>query len=114
NRSVSDLVPSYRPLDMPGTLDLIKRGEPIEPFETVGIRKDGQPIDVSLTISPIKDSSGNVIGASTVARDITQRKREERERLKLIQELTEALATVKTLSGLLPICASCKKIRDDN
>ena len=45
---------------------------------------------------------------------MTQRKREEQERLKLIQELQDALKQVKTLSGLLPICASCKKIRDDN
>jgi hypothetical protein len=54
-----------------------------------------------------------VVAASAIVRDITQLKREEQERLKLIQELTEALSQVKTLSGLLPICASCKKIRDD-
>ena len=47
------------------------------------------------------------------ARAASQRKRQDAERLQLIQELTEALARVKTLSGLLPICASCKKIRDD-
>lgn len=113
-RSAAVLVPLYRPQDWQETLELIKRGEPVECFETVRIRKNGQPIDVSLTISPITDESGCVIGASTVARDISQHKREEQERLKLIQELTEALAQVKTLSGLLPICASCKKIRDDN
>ncbi len=47
-------------------------------------------------------------------REINERKRAERERAKLIHELQEALNKVKTLSGLLPICASCKKIRDDN
>ena len=113
-KSASMLVPAFRPQDWPEILELMKRGEPVESFETVRIRKDGEVIDVSMTISPIKDAAGKLIGASTVGRDITQRKREEQERLKLIQELTDALAQVKTLSGLLPICASCKKIRDDN
>ena len=113
-KSASVLVPSFRPRDWEETLHLIKSGERVDCLETVQLRKDGQQTDVSLTISPIKDSAGAVIGASTVARDITQRKREEAERLKLIQELTDALAQVKTLTGLLPICASCKKIRDDN
>jgi PAS domain S-box-containing protein len=113
-KSAAVLVPLYRPQDWEETLDFIKRGEPVECFETVRIRKNGEPVDVSLTISPIRDEAGQVIGASTVARDICEHKREEQERLKLIQELTEALAQVKTLSGLLPICASCKKIRDDN
>ena len=53
------------------------------------------------------------IGTQGIARDITQRKRREEEREKLLQELQDALAEVKTLSGLIPICASCKKIRDD-
>jgi hypothetical protein len=66
-----------------------------------------------MTISPVKDSHATVTGASIVARDITQRKRQETERLRLIEELKSALARVKTLSGLLPICSSCKKIRND-
>lgn len=53
------------------------------------------------------------IGTQGIARDVTQRKRREEEREKLVKELQDALAQVKTLSGLLPICASCKKIRDD-
>ncbi len=108
------LVPSFRPRDWEETLELIKLGQAVDRLETVQLRKDRQQVDVSLTMSPIKDAQGKVVGASTVARDITQRKREEAERLKLIQELTDALAQVKTLTGLLPICASCKKIRDEN
>ncbi len=50
----------------------------------------------------------------SLQREIDQRKRDEKEREKLIHELQEALDKVKTLSGLLPICSSCKKIRDDN
>jgi PAS domain S-box-containing protein len=53
------------------------------------------------------------IGTQGIARDITERKRTEEEREKLLAELQNALAQVKTLSGMIPICASCKKIRDD-
>lgn len=53
------------------------------------------------------------IGTQGIARDITERKRAEKEREKLVNELQNALAQVKTLSGLIPICASCKNIRDD-
>ena len=70
-------------------------------------------VNVSLSVSPIRDSSGSRIGASAIAHDVTERKRAEQEREKLIAELQEALSKVKTLSGLLPICSSCKKIRDD-
>jgi len=113
-RPVSILVPAFRSYDLPEIYDQLKRGQLLEPFETVRLRKDSKAIDVSLTVSPIRDRDGRVMGASTVARDITRRKAEEQERLRLIQELTDALTQVKTLSGLLPICASCKKIRNDN
>lgn len=59
-------------------LKKIKRGEHIEHYETVRLRKDGNLIDVSLTISPIRDGKGSVIGISTIARDITQRKKIEK------------------------------------
>ncbi len=62
---------------------------------------------------PLRDAEGRTWGAVDVARDITERKHAEAERERLILELQQALAEVKTLSGLLPICASCKKIRDD-
>jgi PAS domain S-box-containing protein len=55
----------------------IRRGESVEHYETVRVRKDGKRIDISATISPIKDSSGTIIGASTIARDITQRNHAE-------------------------------------
>ncbi|MCX5854579.1 MAG: hypothetical protein NTZ24_08445, partial [Deltaproteobacteria bacterium] len=59
------------------------------------------------------DAEGNVIGYQGIIRDITERRRAEEEREKLIVELRDALSKIKTLSGMLPICASCKKIRDD-
>jgi PAS domain S-box-containing protein len=113
-RSISILIPAYRPEELPALYDKIRQGGHIERYETVRMRKDGTAIDVALTLSPIKDAAGTVIGVSTIERDISARKREEEERLRLIQELTDALANIKTLKGLLPICASCKKIRDDH
>lgn len=63
--------------------------------------------------APLFDAAGNLVGAVETVRDITAIKRNELERERLIEELQEALASVKTLKGLLPICASCKKVRDD-
>jgi PAS domain S-box-containing protein len=99
--------------ELPDLLESIGRGERIVHHEAMRRRKDGDDIAVSLSISPIRDSAGTIIGASTIARDITERQRVRKEREKLIIELKEALAKVKTLKGLLPICAWCKKIRDD-
>jgi two-component system, cell cycle sensor histidine kinase and response regulator CckA len=90
-RNVGILFPRYRPEELPELLEKLKNGEHVKGLETVRIRKDGTPVEVAVTISPIKDASGRVIGASSVARDITQRKREDNERLALIQELTSAL-----------------------
>ncbi len=60
-------------------LDRLKRGEKIEHYETVRLRKDGIRVHLSLTISPVKDAHGQIIGASKIARDITERKRVEQE-----------------------------------
>ena len=68
----------------------LKAGERIEHFETERVRSDGQRILVSLTISPIKDDEGNVVGASKIVRDITERKRAEDNLRKLAADLSEA------------------------
>jgi PAS domain S-box-containing protein len=75
-------------------------------------RKDGASFPVEYASMPIYEQ-GRRAGAVVTFTDITLRKQAEVERERLIAELQEALAKVKTLSGLLPICASCKKIRDD-
>jgi PAS domain S-box-containing protein len=93
-RSVSILIPSYRPEELTGIFERIKRGEGVDRFETVRLRKDGTPVEVSLTISPIRDTTGQIVGASAVTRDITRRKQEENERLNLIKDLTSALTHV--------------------
>jgi len=112
-RSIALLFPFDRRDELLNNMQTIKRGESVGRYETLRVRKDGQFIPVSLTVSPIKDETGKIVGASAIARDITTRKHEERERTELIQELTDALKQVRTLTGLLPICASCKRIRDD-
>jgi PAS domain S-box-containing protein len=76
-------------------------------------RKNGEFYWESAVISPIKNEYGIVTRFLAVKEDITQRKEAEAEREKLINELQEALADVKILGGLIPICSSCKKIRDD-
>ncbi len=91
---------------------VISTGIPYVSRDEVFIRKDGIALPVSLVSSPIIER-GKVVAAVTAFRDITERKKIEAEREKLIIDLGEALSEVKQLSGLLPICASCKKIRDD-
>jgi PAS domain S-box-containing protein len=75
--------------------------------------KDGTETPIDDSAAPIRDDQGHPTGVVVVFRDISERRRAEEERERLILELQEALAKVKTLSGLLPICATCKKIRDD-
>jgi PAS domain S-box-containing protein len=92
----------------------LRRAEGVEPVDTMRQRKDGAFVNVCLTMSAIRDRQGRLLGASSIAYDITERKKVEAERTELIAHLNETLSKVKTLSGLLPICASCKKIRDDH
>src|ERR1044071_955339 len=73
-------------------LERVRRGERLEPFETLRRSKAGRVIDVSLAISPIFDASGRIIGASSVARDITERKRMEAELRSLNAELEKRVA----------------------
>ena len=71
------LIPPEGANEEPEMLARIGRGESVEHFETVRVRKDGKTIDVSVTISPIRDSRGAIVGAAKIARDITERKRAE-------------------------------------
>jgi PAS domain S-box-containing protein len=89
-RPISVLVPASRPDELPSILERLKRGELIDHFETVRVRKDGKHIDVSVSISPIKDAAGAIIGASAIARDISDRKRFEAERSKLLAREQQA------------------------
>ena len=93
------IIPPERNGEEMQILESLKRGERIEQFETVRRRKDGAHIDVSLTVSLIKDSEGNIIGASKIARDITQRKQAE-EALQKAQAELARVARVTTMGEL--------------
>jgi len=98
-KSITIIVPPERLSEEQSILERLRRGERIEHFETVRISKDGRRIPISLTVSPVKNRAGEIIGASKIARDISQQKLIEEERERLLareQQLrTEAQATSK-------------------
>jgi len=87
---VSLIIPADRADEEEQILTRIRAGEQVEHFETVRLRSDGQPIHVSLTISPIVDEAGRVVGASKTARDITDRKQAEERVYSLLTNLQDA------------------------
>jgi PAS domain S-box-containing protein len=94
------------------TEEMLRTGEDGHPYIVEVHHKDGRTVWLEVNKQPyyLKGAIAGVIGA---ARDITMRVNLEQEREKLIADLQDALAKIKTLKGMLPICASCKKIRDD-
>jgi signal transduction histidine kinase len=90
-RPISVLAVPERYEDMRRILETIRRGERIDHYETVRRRQDGRIIHVSLTVSPIRDAQGGLIGASKIARDITDRKQIEQERAALLEEVRKAV-----------------------
>jgi two-component system sensor histidine kinase/response regulator len=93
---------------------IVRSGEPLLKREELALHKDTGEQRWHLTSKiPLKDSQGRVTGIVGISRDITEMKLAQAERERLINELQTALADLKTLSGLVPICANCKKIRDD-
>src|SRR5205809_7790976 len=93
------LVPPGYPDDIPEILAMVGSGQVVH-RETTRRRKDGQIIDVDLTVSPLINPAGEVIGASTVARDITERKLAE-ERLRFLAEASRLLAGTLDYAGTL-------------
>ena len=128
-RSMQMLVPPERAGEETAILAQVARGERVEHFETVRVRSDGARIDVSSTISPLRDGSGRIVGASKIARDITERKLHERriqaqfERLSLLQQTTRAIGerqdlrsifevAIRSLEEQLPIDFGCTALYD--
>ena len=79
-KPITTLVPSERHDEELGIIERLRRGERMVRYDTIGCRKDGMLVDISLAVSPIKDESGQVVGASRIARDITERVRNDRRR----------------------------------
>src|SRR5262245_44589012 len=100
-RPVRILIPPERQSEEDEILAQLRRGERIEHFETVRVTKDGQRLDISLTISPVRDASGAIIGASKIARDITALKQIEAERLRLLRENAAVTDTLNTVGAIV-------------
>ena len=109
---INMVVPEDREL-VQKRVEHILEGNDILPIEHRILRKDGEVRWVSDNIIQYRDNSGTLLSYDGVVKDITEHKLAEEEREKLINELKDALAKIKTLSSMLPICAYCKKIRDD-
>ena len=93
-QNMTFLLPHDRPDEEQEILSKLRRNEPVEHFETIRLRKDGKLIDVSLSISPIREASGAIVGASHVARDITGRKEFEQQ-----MRQTQRLESLGALAG---------------
>jgi PAS domain S-box-containing protein len=106
-RSITLIIPPDRLDEERDILERIRRGQRIEHFETVRARKDGRLIDISLTVSPIRNGEGRVVGASKIARDITERKRAEgelrkqTERMRLLWEGASVLLTTEEPDAIM-------------
>jgi len=96
---VTLLIPADRCNEEPMILDCIRRGERIEHYETVRQRKDGTLIDISLTVSPIRGRGGKIIGASKIARDITDRKRAQEWRDLMLREMNHRIKNLFAISN---------------
>jgi PAS domain S-box-containing protein len=115
-RSISVLIPPDQQGELRQTYERLKRGEVVEPSETIRIRKDGRPLQVALTISPIKSAAGIITGASSIQRDITERKRleaevlrvSEREQQRIGHDLHDGLGQQLTAIELM-----CQSLRSD-
>jgi PAS domain S-box-containing protein len=99
---VSILAAPDRLDEMPEILSKIKQGLRVEHFETRRRRKNGQIIDIALTVSPVRDAAGRIVGASKIARDISDRKRAEQERALLLEREREARRTAELLNQVAP------------
>lgn len=89
-KSITILIPPDRLAEEARILAFVRRGEPVHHYETIRVCKDGRLVEISLSVSPIKTADGRVIGASKIARDITERKRAEMELKKAHQEVLMA------------------------
>ncbi|MCC6178894.1 MAG: PAS domain S-box protein [Chloroflexi bacterium] len=91
-RSMSTIVPPERPDELPAIMERLRRGERVAHYETVRVRKDGARLNVSVSIAPIRNADGTVVGAASITRDVTVRRRFEDERAALLAREQESRA----------------------
>jgi two-component system CheB/CheR fusion protein len=114
-RNASFMVPENKLQEEAELLAQLARGQKLEPFETVRLRKDGTPVDVSMTVSPLFDEHNRLVGASTIARDITQRKRDEAEVRRALKQRDQfmALLSHELRNPLAAMLHACTLLRLD-
>jgi PAS domain S-box-containing protein len=102
-KPITRIIPPELQEEEKGIIAKLRQGERIDHYETVRVAKDGHRIDISLSVSPLRDRSGTIVGASKVARDITDRKRAEKLRSLLVEELNHriknTMATVQAVAS---------------
>jgi PAS domain S-box-containing protein len=109
-KPVSILIPSERHDEEPSILERIRHGQRIERYETVRQRKDGTLIDISLTVSPLTDATGAIVGASKIARDITEQKRAKARQELLLREMGHRVKNAFTVvNGIVGMSARYAK-----
>jgi PAS domain S-box-containing protein len=91
-KPISILVPIERPDEVPAILERLRHGERIDHYKTVRVRKDGQRLEISVTISPVRAADGTIIGASAIARDISEQERAIQEALRLREDFISIAA----------------------
>ena len=96
-RSFSILVPTTRMIELEEICEKVTRGKRVEHYETVRLRKDGRLVDISLTVSPIKDAGGALVGLSLIGRDVTDRNRVQAELSRLVHQLGERIKELSTM-----------------
>jgi PAS domain S-box-containing protein len=109
-KPVSLLIPSDRNDEEPSILERLRKGQRIEHYETVRRRKDGERIDISLSVSPLADSTGTIVGASKIARDITEKKRAQTQQEMLVREMSHRVKNAFTVvNGIVAMSAKYAK-----
>jgi two-component system sensor histidine kinase VicK len=112
-RSIVKLFPLSHRDELLDTLASVRRGETVSLRDTARVHQSGDTVAVSLIISPIKNSNGEVTGASSIARDIRQQQRVEQDRQQVFERLADAAGQLSRLHDLLPSCSACHRVRDD-
>lgn len=113
-QQILKLIPPNRQEEEPMIISRIRKGERVEQFETKRMTKTGKLLDVSLTISPVKDTRGNIIGVSKIARNITEKKQAEQRKNDFIAMVSHELKTPLTsISSYVQVLASKAQKKDD-
>ncbi|MGA3103701.1 MAG: PAS domain S-box protein [Terriglobales bacterium] len=118
-KNISLLAPPDRPDEIPGILKKIARGEMVDHHESLRVTKDGRQLNVSITVSPLRDAAGEIVGASAIARDITGQKRAERQlhqsqKMEAIGRLAGGVAhDFNNILGIINACSEFLRDRID-